>query len=659
MPRVMSRAAASLAPSTLAARERLGRRFAAAAPGVTARVIEGVVSRAFARTGVMVVTTRAGLDVPPGSSVRSAAGEEGVVIGQHMHLVFAARSADACSVQGDVVRFETADRSLGSLSRALAIGGAPLPLGDGALESSRLFADPVPQAALARISRPLLTGLTAIDALTPLGYGQSMVLQAPPSGAQAALAARILRAAADSNAVCIHARSSHAEQGSWSTGGSHVTTVCPADASASPATGALALAASISLGCALRDAGRDAIVVADSLSVLAPVWDDLSTAFAQLLPPPPPGSTTAIADDAQLRGFLARFVQQGAPLLTGSSLTLLLLVDTEPAHERGAADGAHAPATPAAPDASEPPLDEHALPPGALTRAELARVDALRARGIVPTLATLERIGIRPRFTRAATPAAHASPAHTGGARRIALSSTRARIAEHAISLSDGHVTLDPALETAHGVEPPIALSASLSRIGAGTEGVASAAPALRAIAAGVRFELVNGADSTTAEAMSSRGAPWAAGGVGDRAARGAAAAVDALHARRARAFRAALRQPAADLPRSLAQSVLLLCAADRGILDAHSADTSAAAAPQAPPAAVPRAALDRLEAVARRAVPEAAARLSGGEACRAAPLSEREMDTLVAAWRTDATLGELLRARAPRRSSSSETAGK
>ncbi|KAJ1623517.1 hypothetical protein T492DRAFT_883477, partial [Pavlovales sp. CCMP2436] len=98
------------------------RRSSCSQPHAPSRTVEGVVSRTFARTGLMVVTAPIGLQVPAGAWVRTEGGGDGIVIGQHMHLVFAAlNSQSAQPVKGEAVRLEAGSRSVGSLMRLLRV----------------------------------------------------------------------------------------------------------------------------------------------------------------------------------------------------------------------------------------------------------------------------------------------------------------------------------------------------------------------------------------------------------------------------------------------------------------------------------------------------------------------------------------------------------
>lgn len=577
----------------------------------TARQVEGSVARAQSRTGLVVIKVPPGLDVPPGSAVRDGGGEggvRGIVLAQQLHLVFAAacgeaREGGASLAVGQKVHLDRHSSELSELARVLRVDGGTADV--RAMRGAVLFEPPVTQSALARVDRPLLTGITVVDALTPIGYGQSMVIIGPEGAGKSALARRMLDRAAHAGVVAILALvppMRAAEEGACTDASGSVGDVAGIDPDAvctvraagepTPSSGALAIAGALALGSAVRRAGGDALVAIDKASALATLWAEISATVRELLPTVSEGT---VADDAQLRAFLSAFVQQSAPLQAGGSLSLLALVDVPAAR----ADGG---------GGAELEIDVAAIDEKDIKASDRSRLLALQQRGIAVTASVLAKLGIRVRgLDTPPVSSAEATPAPGGAhAARAAADRVLASTAEHTISLSDGHITLDPAL-AARGVLPPLALNASLSRIGAGTEGIASLAPALRPLAAGLRFELVNSADSLSDEAAAVR----------------ARVATDELQARRGAAVRAILCQPNDAAPRTLADQVVLLSAAEGGLLD-HASE-----------AVLARTDLARvLVQAARAGAPSIVQRLDAVAPAEAPPLSGGERTELLAVLR-------------------------
>ena len=113
----------------------------------------------------------------------------GVVVWQRMPLVFAMMDDVNAAEQpvGTKARLVTGDKvsiSVGAAAAGKVVNfrgedlAAQAPVGQ---DSAPLFGAPVLQAEMATISQPLHTGLTAVDALTPIGRGQNMLVISDPA----------------------------------------------------------------------------------------------------------------------------------------------------------------------------------------------------------------------------------------------------------------------------------------------------------------------------------------------------------------------------------------------------------------------------------------------------------------------------------------------
>lgn len=154
---------------------------------------------------LVVLEPPVGCEPADGSLVAFADGGVGAVLFCRVGLAFATQLSGPAAVLG-----EAASRGAGNLT-------LPLPAPDEAWAGEMsvrsllatagrgggggaVFEERVPQARRVPIGKPLHTGVTAVDALAPIGRGQSMLLLAPetlPSASgSAALASRMLSGAA-------------------------------------------------------------------------------------------------------------------------------------------------------------------------------------------------------------------------------------------------------------------------------------------------------------------------------------------------------------------------------------------------------------------------------------------------------------------------------
>ncbi len=280
--------------------------------------------------------------VRPGSLLQLDAGERAAVLCQRAGLCVAAPlgAANAAGAD-DAARFDGSEAAfLGSdarlevgfgwnlFGRALDWRGAPLdgrpPPDRARMSSVAAFGVPPLQADLKPIESSLHTGIAAIDALAPIGRGQSMLVLGERGTGKSAIGADVLLAqavAADGPGGAVHcvlALSSpgaeHAARTWRELGGAEQRLLVLAPRTDSPAEAALVSAAACAVGESVRDSGGHALVVMDESDGPLRLWDEVGDAL---------GANPAIAPGfgaaphaAELRAYLASVLLQRAAQLS-------------------------------------------------------------------------------------------------------------------------------------------------------------------------------------------------------------------------------------------------------------------------------------------------------------------------------------------------------
>lgn len=527
------------------------------------------------------------------------------------------------------------------------------------------------QADLQPIHASLHTGTAAVDVLTPIGRGQTMLIIGPDGTGKSSVALDAIVAQATSAVHCILALSSPgaqdaAELAAWlcsraeafaarngTTGGAaspeplsgRLTIVVPRSETAAERT--LVAAAACALGERVRDRGGHALVVVDSWQGPCEVWEEASALAAGVgglgvpagagLAGPPDGASVAelvagaqrldrLAAEqrqhgAEQRVFYGAMLQRAAQLndkTGGGSLTLIATVDelSAPADAAGAV-GAGRVGGPAGAVAAAFALSDFASRP----RSQRMRLEALVARGLPLTQSTLERIGIPPpphALGRDGT----AAPGVEAAAQAVALArrSNWSHL-DQLKSLADGHVQLRPDL-FALGRRPALRPHESIARVGVGSDAAVRPQPwsaGMMSLARSLRLELAQAADLDSASD-----------------------ALSVLQRTRAAALSAALCTQRAGEPRPLADELTLLLALLHGHLD-HLAQA---------PAQVAALEVDALLTHVRAAAPAAVAAVERSgrlESCVReellasvrAKMPGRAQRGLFVSWDTDPASGE------------------
>jgi F0F1-type ATP synthase alpha subunit len=391
-------------------------------------------------------------------------------------------------------------------------GGAPL-LPSGPAARIELFGRPPTQAELWPIDRSLHTGTAAIDALTPIGRGQTMMLFGSTATGKSGIAWDAVLSQATSDVHCVLALSDGGSERGVEMleelrrrGNPSAVSRCTIVSAVRDSVGErmMCLAAAAAVGEQVRNSGGHALVVADELRGLCELWEVAGDASAKL-----GGLLGAAADtqhSAEQRIFYASYLQRASQLnssLGGGSMTVLGLQRQTPARES---------ALPA-PTASDADGDAHHLRLYTLDdftarpQQQRSRIEALLSRGVRIDAKALARLGIEPPTAELgvregvekclgvganAESTDHSVAADDAAARRSVGH------VDQLMSLADGHIFLHSERAEA-GFWPATVPSDSLARVGAGSqhsEGRAQpATPAMQRVAQTLRLELAQARD--------------------------------------------------------------------------------------------------------------------------------------------------------------------
>jgi hypothetical protein len=329
------------------------------------------------------------------------------------------------------------------------------------IEPAAVFQQSARSSERAAITRSMLTGVAAIDVLTPMGCGQSMLFVGGPHKRW--------------NLAQLVAQFAPLQQPAFvcyaNLGELHEPALTPSCAWLRPAQGAskshslLVTMAALSIGEVHMRAGEDALVVIDDLTPIRDVWLASSRLIAQHY-----ANDGFGGDDAgESREFYAALTEHAASLAVGGSLTIIMAAPAGFSATTGEHHG------------DEQRAYTHAdYSPAERTTAN--RVAILCNRGVRVTRSVLDKLKLQP----------------PGGLRASAEAGAHVEMLK---SLMDGHVTIDGA-EAEIGTSPPISLAKSLTRIGTGSCRWLRSnpqAPALRGLVEGLRLALSSASDSANA----------------------------------------------------------------------------------------------------------------------------------------------------------------
>ena len=338
---------------------------------------------------------------------------------------------------------------------------------------------PIPQVKdIALINSPMLTGITMIDSLAPIGRGQNMLFITTDRESAQGYAMDLMRTQLKNggNTKCIYAITD-GQDGVIDQLEKHgiadkVTVVVPNTRSGKSEIAQAAEAVTMAgTACAIGEAfaleeGAHSLVIIDTIDQHKKLWDATTRVLVDVF-----GVDAVVEGDrnggasSEMRCFYSSLIQRSAQYKAkrgGGSVTLLLLT-TVP----------------------EPSTDENTVYSesyfeGSPTKI-LDRINLLTKRGIPLTAANLRKIDIP-------------IPSVSEGARRFALQHV-----DDLISMSDGQIWMDESLKDKQ--EPPLDPQRSVTRIGIGADTDSRAdAPALRRVVEGLRLDLSQAANMGGAE---------------------------------------------------------------------------------------------------------------------------------------------------------------
>ena len=404
--------------------------------------------------------------------------------------------------------------------------------GQGAVAgtSYKIFQEGLEQAQMAPIDEFVSVGVPAIDLMTPLGKGQSVLYVGPPE-ARSSLRrlARVAVAAQSPDTVKIYAGLDEAgnqrsqKKKFWGETG----IVAPrkrASAFASECEAVLCAHAAMAHGAEAMAQGKDALVVLDGFEPLVDLWTRSTSILAERFG----AENVGLGDDSECRAFFSAVLQRAGNMQGGGSLTVVALTSDEPPKEEEVLS------------TESYTLDQFRA--AGARKSIMDRLEALDGRGIAITDDILGKIGV-------AAPNTNKRPDAPGTKRR-------SEACEMLTSIGDAHVEV---MRNEKGV-CDVDASASLQRVGVGADvGTDTRPPALVTLGVGNRLRLELAA-ATNVER--------------ERVNEEEAADEQALV--RAAAWRAALRVGADDPPRSLSSVCGVAVAVQQGLFDGVSAEDAA-----------------------------------------------------------------------------------
>jgi F-type H+-transporting ATPase subunit alpha len=231
---------------------------------------------------------------------------------------------------GEIIRVPVGDALLG---RIVESTGAPLDAGPPIAADRR---DPIERSAPAIVDRdlvtqPLMTGLTVIDAMIPLGRGQRELIIGDRKTGKTAVALDTIINQTSSDVICVYAAVgqkassvNHVVEAVRQFGPMERCIFVVGEANASPGAQWITPYAACTMAEYFRDQGRDALLIIDDLTKHAIVYRQLS-----LLLRKPPGREAYPGDVFYLH---ARLLERAAKLskeLGGGSLTALPIAETQ------------------------------------------------------------------------------------------------------------------------------------------------------------------------------------------------------------------------------------------------------------------------------------------------------------------------------------------
>lgn len=330
------------------------------------------------------------------------------------------------------------------------------------------------------INAPLLTGITAIDVLTPIGKGQNMLLIGNNKETRRNIILDMLSTQTKEGTKCVYACTSTDDETRLSTLSrlrdtnlsDKIVTVCTREnldstCSATAAAEAVTVASS---ACSIaesyaRDSGEDSLVIIDVLDYHKDLWDSTTRTLVDLY-----GADSVVQGDlsgsasSEMRGFYSGLIQRSAKFNKakgGGSLTLILVCSI-PEEDTSDEDIVYQP-------------EDFDL----TSQKVKERVAKLVEAKIPLTATTLRKIQI---------------PVPSGNEQSNKFRLSMQHV-DDLISMSDGQIWLGP--REKDSTQLILDVQRSITRVGIGADTKSRAdAPALQALTGGIRFELAQSFDA-------------------------------------------------------------------------------------------------------------------------------------------------------------------
>ncbi len=270
------------------------------------------------------------VEVPDGSYVMAQNLEEDtvslVILGSDQGI----KEGDIVKRTGRVVSVPVGAGLIGRVVNAL---GEPID-GKGAIEAEAYRATEMPAPGIIErqhVSRPLQTGIKAIDAMIPIGRGQRELIIGDRQTGKTTIATDTIINQKGKNCLCIYVaigqkRSTVAQlvENLTQAGAMEYTTVVSATASELAPMQFLAPYTGCTMGEHFMNQGKDVLVIYDDLSKHAVAYRAMSLLIRR-----PPGREAYPGDVFYLHSRLLERAAQLSPELGGGSLTALPIIETQ------------------------------------------------------------------------------------------------------------------------------------------------------------------------------------------------------------------------------------------------------------------------------------------------------------------------------------------
>ena len=239
--------------------------------------------------------------------------------------------------EGDIVkrtgRVVSVPVGAGLIGRVVNALGEPID-GKGAIEAEAYRATEMPAPGIIErqhVSRPLQTGIKAIDAMIPIGRGQRELIIGDRQTGKTTIATDTIINQKGKNCLCIYVaigqkRSTIAQlvENLTQAGAMEYTTVVSATASELAPMQFLAPYTGCTMGEHFMAQGKDVLVIYDDLSKHAVAYRAMSLLIRR-----PPGREAYPGDVFYLHSRLLERAAQMSPELGGGSLTALPIIETQ------------------------------------------------------------------------------------------------------------------------------------------------------------------------------------------------------------------------------------------------------------------------------------------------------------------------------------------